>query len=92
MQKSLRFSQQSTTQSQTHIHQDPTHKSILDSWLSRRSSVQSASTASHATNLNGASPSHAHSLSSKSKGKEPSPDSPNSSSLGFGFGYGHDYG
>ncbi|KIJ17723.1 hypothetical protein PAXINDRAFT_97940 [Paxillus involutus ATCC 200175] len=91
MPTSLRFSQQSTTQPHPHVQQDPTHKSILDSWLSRRSSVQSASTAPHATNPNGIGSSHGHGLNSKSKGKERSLDSPNSSSLGFGFGYGHDY-
>ncbi|KAF8843413.1 hypothetical protein BDN67DRAFT_196885 [Paxillus ammoniavirescens] len=87
MPTSLRFSQQSTTQSHPHVQQDPAHKSILDSWLSRRSSVQSPGTAPHATNPN----SIGHGLNSKFKGKERSLDSPNSSSPGFGFGYAHDY-
>ncbi|KAF9221004.1 hypothetical protein BS17DRAFT_786340 [Gyrodon lividus] len=91
MPTSLRFSQQSTTQSHIHVQRDPVHKSILDSWLSRRSSVQSASTVSHATNLNGSARSHGHSLNSKLKGKERSLDSSDSSSVGFGYGPGYSY-
>ncbi|KIJ64496.1 hypothetical protein HYDPIDRAFT_187848 [Hydnomerulius pinastri MD-312] len=91
MPTSLRFSQQSTTQSHLHLQRENTPKSLLDSWLSRRSSVQSASTASHATNVNNVGLSHAHSLNSKLKGKERSLDSADSSSVGFGYGYGYGY-
>ncbi|KAI6044826.1 hypothetical protein EDC04DRAFT_2639947 [Pisolithus marmoratus] len=62
-------------------------KSVLDSWLSRRSSVHSSNTASHAAHSNPSS-SHGHtpSLNSKRKGKERSVESAQSSPVAFGFG------
>ncbi|KAI5986128.1 hypothetical protein EDD15DRAFT_1595211 [Pisolithus albus] len=89
MPPSVRFSHQ-------HNHNSPReqqpHKSILDSWLSRRSSVHSANTASHAAHSNPSS-SHGHtpSLNSKLKGKDRSLDSALSSPVGFGFGHDADH-
>ncbi|KAI6014841.1 hypothetical protein BKA83DRAFT_4345290, partial [Pisolithus microcarpus] len=80
----------------SHQHNSPREqqpqKSILDSWLSRRSSVHSANTASHAAHSNPSS-SHGHtpSLNSKLKGKDRSLDSALSSPVGFGFGHDPDH-
>ncbi|KAF9242550.1 hypothetical protein BU15DRAFT_60286 [Melanogaster broomeanus] len=91
MSTSLRFSQQSTSQSHLQPQRDPAHKSFIDSWLSRRTSVQSPSATSHANKLKRVAPSHARSLDSKLKGKECSLESPDSSSFGFyGSGYPYD--
>lgn len=80
----------------SHQHNSPREqqpqKSILDSWLSRRSSVHSANTASHAAHSSPSS-SHGHtpSLNSKLKGKDRSLDSALSSPVGFGFGHDPDH-
>lgn len=86
MPASVRFSHQPNSP------REQAHKSILDSWLSRRSSVHSANTASHAAHSNPSS-SHGHtpSLNSKLKGKERSLDSPLSSPVGFGYGHDADH-
>ncbi|KAI6122473.1 hypothetical protein EDD16DRAFT_1571066 [Pisolithus croceorrhizus] len=79
----------------SHQHNPPReqpHKSILDSWLSRRSSAHSSNTASHAAHSNPSS-SHGHtpSLNSKLKGKERSLDSAQSSPVGFTFRHDADH-
>ncbi|KAG6337314.1 hypothetical protein ID866_1776 [Astraeus odoratus] len=86
MPTSIRFSQQTTA------HREQPSKSILDSWLSRRSSVHSASTASHAAHTNVNPHGHTRGANSKLKGKERSLESAESSPVVFGYGqsYGSD--
>ena len=80
MPTAVRFSQQS--------HKDGSGKSRIDSWLSRRSSVQSNPT-QFSVNTHG----HSHSVNAKRKGKERSSDNADTTPSGHGYtcGYGQSF-